>query len=168
MQEPPFYCKWFLSIDKSVQRLLFLKIVLHSLFADVIDGLRPNSAYADPLWWISGWSICIKNFIFIQGGITLSRKWIPGYISVLHIKVSLLQCENTKKIEKSFGIRMLFPKISAENVHLWYPYKQFWPKNPDSAMKPSSNYANFIVYQYALFLRSSGSLAPSYTSGFKI
>ena len=23
---------------------------------------------------------------------------------------------------------MLFPKISAENVHSWYPYKQFWPK----------------------------------------
>ena len=49
MQEPPFYCKWFLSIDKSVQRLLLLKIVLHILFADAIDGLRPNSAYADPL-----------------------------------------------------------------------------------------------------------------------
>ena len=41
---------------------------------------------------------------------------------------------------------MLFPKISASNVHLWYPYKQFWPKNPDSAMKPSFNYAIFIVY----------------------
>ena len=38
-----------------------------------------------------------KDLIFIQGGITLSRKWIPGYISVLHIKVSLLQRENTKK-----------------------------------------------------------------------
>ena len=49
MQEPPFYCKWFLSIDNSVQRLLLLKIVLHSLFADAIDGLRPNSAYADRL-----------------------------------------------------------------------------------------------------------------------
>ena len=44
---------------------------------------------------------------------------------------------------------MVFPKISAENVHLWYPYKQFWPKNLDSAMKLSSNYATFIVYQYA-------------------
>ena len=40
-----------------------------------------------------------KDLIFIQGGITLSRKWIPGYISVLHIKVSLLQRENTKNIE---------------------------------------------------------------------
>ena len=50
---------------------------------------------------------------------------------------------------------MVFPKISAENVHLWYPYKQFWPKNPDSAMKPSSNYVTFA-------------LALSYTSGFKI
>ena len=150
MQEPPFYCKWFLCIDKSVQRLLLLKIVLHSLFADTIDGLRPNSSYADPLWWISRWSICKKkDIIFIQGGITLSRKWIPWYISVLHIKVSLLQRENTKKIEKSFGIRMLFPEISAQNVHLWYPYKQFCPKTPDSAMKPSSNYAIFIVYQYA-------------------
>ena len=149
MQEPPFYCKWFLSIDNSVQRLLLLKIVLHSLFADAIYGLRPNSAYADTLWWISGWSICIKKtLIFIQGGITLSWKWIPGYIAVLHIKVSLLQRENTKKIKKSFGIRMLFPKLSVENVHSWYPYKQFWPKNPDSARKPSLNYAIFIVYQY--------------------
>ena len=33
-------------------------------------------------------------------------------------------------------------------------------------MKPSSNYANFIVYPYALFLRSSVSLALGYTSGF--
>ena len=90
-----------------------------------------------------------KDIILIQCGITLSRKWIPGYISVLHIKVSLLQRENTKENEKLFGIRMLFPKISAENVHLWYPYKQFWPKTPDSAMEPSSNYAIFIVYQYA-------------------
>ena len=45
---PPFYCKWFLSIDNSVRRLLLLKIVMHSLFADAIDGLRPNSAYAVP------------------------------------------------------------------------------------------------------------------------
>ena len=30
-----------------------------------------------------------------------------------------------------------------------HPYKQFWPKNLDSAMEPSSNYAIFIVYQYA-------------------
>ena len=90
-----------------------------------------------------------KDHIFIQGGITLSLKWIPGYLSVLHIKVSLLQRKNTKKIEKSFGKRMLFPKISAENVHSWYPYKQFWHKNPDSAMKPSSNYAIFIFYPYA-------------------
>ena len=44
---------------------------------------------------------------------------------------------------------MLFPKISAEKVNLWYPYKQFWTENPDSAMKPSSNYVIFIVYQNA-------------------
>ena len=50
--------------------------------------------------------------------ITLSRKWIPGFISVLHIKVSLLQRENTKKIEETFGILMLFPKKSAEmSIH---------------------------------------------------
>ena len=42
---PPFYCKKF-SIDNSVRRLLLLKFVLHSLFADAIGGLRPNSAYA--------------------------------------------------------------------------------------------------------------------------
>ena len=67
MQEPPFYCKWFLSIDKSVQRRLLLKIVLHSLFADAIDGLRPNSDYAGPLWWISGWIIRRKRHYFHSG-----------------------------------------------------------------------------------------------------
>ena len=36
------------------------------------------------------------------------------------------------------------------------------------AMKPTSNYAIFIVYPYAYFLRSSGLLALSYTSGFII
>ena len=41
---PQFYCKKKFSIDNSVRRLLLLKIVLHSLFADAIDGLRPNSA----------------------------------------------------------------------------------------------------------------------------
>ena len=53
LQEPPpplpFYCKKKFSIDNSVRRLLLLKIVLHSLFADAIDGLRPNSAYAGPV-----------------------------------------------------------------------------------------------------------------------
>ena len=44
---------------------------------------------------------------------------------------------------------MLFSKISAKNVHSWCAYKQFSPKNQDSAMKPSSNYAIFIVYSYA-------------------
>ena len=67
MQESPFYCKWFLSIDNSVQRLLLFKIVLHCLFADAIDGLRPNSAYADAFWWISGWSIYIKRPYFHSG-----------------------------------------------------------------------------------------------------
>ena len=41
---------------------------------------------------------------------------------------------------------MSFPKISAENVHSRYPYKQFLPKTQDSVMKPSSNYAIFIGY----------------------
>ena len=44
LQEPPFYCKILFSIDNSVRRLLLLKIVLHSPFANAIDGLRPNSA----------------------------------------------------------------------------------------------------------------------------
>ena len=44
----------------------------------------------------------------------------------------------------------------------------FGQKNPDSAIKPSSNYGIFIVYPYAYFLRSSCSLALSYTSGFII
>ena len=29
------------------------------------------------------------------------------------------------------------------------PYKQFLPKNPDSAMKPSSNYVIVTAYPYA-------------------
>ena len=73
------YCKLFLSIDNSVRRLLLLKIVLHSL--------RPNSAYADPFWLISGRSICIKHLFIIQDGINFSGKWIPGHTSVLNIKV---------------------------------------------------------------------------------
>ena len=67
LQEPPFYCKIFFSIDNSVRRLLLLKIVLHSLFADAIDGLQPNSAYADPFWFICGGSICIKKTFFHPG-----------------------------------------------------------------------------------------------------
>ena len=47
LQDPRFITKRFL-IDNSVRRLLLLNIVLHSLFADAIDGLRPNAAYADP------------------------------------------------------------------------------------------------------------------------
>ena len=64
LQEPPFYCKFFFSIDNSVRRLLLLTIVLLSLFADAIDGLRPKSAYADPFWLICGGSICIKRPFF--------------------------------------------------------------------------------------------------------
>ena len=48
LPDPPFYYKKNFSIDNSVPRILLLKIVLHSLFADAIDGLGPNSAYADP------------------------------------------------------------------------------------------------------------------------
>ena len=95
MQDPPFYCKWFLSMDNSVGRLLLLKMVLQSLFRDAFDGLRPNLAYADPFWWISGWSICIKKPYFHSERNNFP-KWLPGYISVLHIKVSLLQRENIK------------------------------------------------------------------------
>ena len=61
---PPFYCKIVCSIDNSVRRLLLLKIVLHSLFADALYGLRPNSDYADPFWLICGGSICIKRPFF--------------------------------------------------------------------------------------------------------
>ena len=48
LQDFPFYCKKICSIDNSVRRLLLLKIVMHSLFADALYGLRPDSAYADP------------------------------------------------------------------------------------------------------------------------
>ena len=64
LQDPPFYCKKIFSIDNSARRLLLLKIVLHSLFADAIDGSRPNSAYADPFCLIYGGSICIKRHFF--------------------------------------------------------------------------------------------------------
>ena len=63
LQDPPFYWKK-ISIDNSVRRLLLLKIVLHSLFAGAIDGLLPNSAYADPFWLICSGSICIKKTFF--------------------------------------------------------------------------------------------------------
>ena len=100
------------SIDNSVRRLPLLKIVLHSLFADAIDGLRPNSAYANPFWFICRGSICIKNtFYSIQDGITLSRKWIPGHNRSC-ISRFFVATREYKQIEESFGIRMLFPKIS--------------------------------------------------------
>ena len=115
-------------MDNSVQRLLLLKIVLHSLFADAIDGLRPNSAYADPLWWISGWSICIKIPYFHSGRKNFKSEvntWV--YIGPAYQSIFVATWEYYK-IEKSFGIRMVFLKISAEKVNSWYPYKQFWPK----------------------------------------
>ena len=149
MQEPPFYCKWFMLIDNSVRRLLLLKIVLHSLFADAMDGLRPNSAYTDPFWWISGWRMCLKRPYFHSGWNNFKSEvntWVfidPAYQGFF------VSTWEYWKIEESFGIRMLFPKLCAEDAHSWYRYKQFWPKNTDSAMKPSSNYAIFIVYPYA-------------------
>ena len=97
LQDPLFYWINFCSIDNSVRRLLLLKIVLHSLFADALYGLRPKSAYAGPFWLICCGGICTKNTFFsIQDGITLRRKSIPGLRSVLHIKVSLVQHENIK------------------------------------------------------------------------
>ena len=67
LQDPPFYCKNIFSIDNSVRKFLLLKIVLHSLFTDAIDGLRPNAAYLDPFWLICGGSICMKKKIFHSG-----------------------------------------------------------------------------------------------------
>ena len=64
---PPLYCEWFLSIDNSVRRLLVLKLVLYSLLDDAIDGLRTNSANADPFWLVSGCGIFIKNTFFRSG-----------------------------------------------------------------------------------------------------
>ena len=107
---------------------MLLKIVLPSLFADAIDGLRPNSAYADPLWWISGGSICIKKTFFHSGRNNFKSEvntWV--YIGPVYQGIFVAAWEYYKN-KKSLGIRMLFPKISAENVHLWYPYKQLWHK----------------------------------------
>ena len=53
--------------DNSVRRLLLLKMVLHSLFADAIVCWRPNSAYADPFSLICSGSICIKKTLFHSG-----------------------------------------------------------------------------------------------------
>ena len=64
---PPVLLQFFFSIDNSVRRLLLLKIVLHSLFVDATDGLRPNSAYADPFWLICGGSICVEKTFFHSG-----------------------------------------------------------------------------------------------------
>ena len=53
MQDPPFYCKWFVSIDNSVRRPLLLKSVLHSLSADAIknvmayDPIQPTQTRPD-------------------------------------------------------------------------------------------------------------------------
>ena len=52
------------------------------------DPIQPMQTRSD---WYPGEAFAKK------GGIGLSRKWIPGYTSVLHIKVSLLQRENTKQ-----------------------------------------------------------------------
>ena len=51
---PSVLLQMILSIYNSVRRLLLLTFVLHSLFADAIDGIRPNLAYADPFRWIAG------------------------------------------------------------------------------------------------------------------
>ena len=75
-------------------------MVLHSLFADAIDGLATQFSLRRHIMMdIRLKHLHKKDLIFTQGGITLSRKWIPGYISVLHIKVYLLQRENTKNQE---------------------------------------------------------------------
>ena len=87
----PFYCKWFLTMDNWVRRLLLLKMLLYFLMADAIDDLRPNWAYTGPFWVLSGCVISIKRLSVVLGGITFSRKRKPGHASVLHVKVSLLQ-----------------------------------------------------------------------------
>ena len=97
MQDLPFYFKCFLSIDYSVRRLLLLKIVLHSLFADAIDGLRPNLANADPFWWISGWSICLKKPYFHSGRNNFKSEvitWVfigPAYQGFFVAKLRILK-----------------------------------------------------------------------------
>ena len=111
LHDTPFYCKNICSKDNSVRRLLLLKIVLHSLFADALYDLWPNSAYADSFWLICGGSICIKKDLFsIQDGITLGRKSILGHKSVLHIKVSLVQRENIKKSKNRSAYGCYFRK----------------------------------------------------------
>ena len=56
------FIAFFFSIDNSVRRLLLLKIVLHSLFADVIIGLRPNTVYAYPFDLYAVVAFAYKNF----------------------------------------------------------------------------------------------------------
>ena len=162
----PFYWKWFLSIYNSVRRIMLLKLVMHSLLADAIDGLPPNSAYADPLWLIYGCSICRKKpLLSIQDGITFCQKWIPDHTSVLPIKVSLLQRENTKTIEESFGIRMLFLKISTKNsIHdtLRNNFRLKPRQQDETFFKP----CHFYLLSICLILTVFRFIGPSYTSGF--
>ena len=142
LQDPLFYCKKY-SINNSVRRLLLLIIVLHSLFADAIDGLRPNSAYADPFWLICGGSICIKYTFF---PFRTGKLLVAGYKSVLNIKGFLLQRENVKK---SRIVR--HTDVISENKRLKCPFviplQTIFAYKPDSAMKPSSNNAILLSFR---------------------
>ena len=103
LQGPPFYCEWFLSIDNSVRRLLMLKIVLHSLFADAIDCLRPDSPYPDPFWLISGCSICIKNTFFpFRTGLLLDGS---EYLGIYRSCISRYLCCNVRILKNRGFVR---------------------------------------------------------------
>ena len=61
------------------------------LMAD--DPIQPTQTRFD---WYAVEAFAKKDPFSIQDGINFSRKWIPRHISVLHIKVSLLQRENIR------------------------------------------------------------------------
>ena len=108
---PPVLLQKKISIDNSVRRLPLLKIVLLFLFADAIDGLHPNSAYADPFWLICSGSICIKKTFFHSGRDNL--KVGSEYLDINRFCISrvfLLQRENIKKLKNRSACRCYFRK----------------------------------------------------------
>ena len=75
--------------------------------------------------------------------------WV--YIGPAYQGIFVATCKYLK-LEKSFGIRMLFPKISAEKVHLWCPYKQFWPKKPRQRDETVFKLCHFYCLSICLIL----------------
>ena len=97
---PPVLLQKKISIDNSVRRLLLLKIVLYSLFADAIDGLRPNSAYADPVLIDMRWWHLHKKIPFFHSGRD-NFKSGSEYLGINRSCISRFLCCNMRILKKS-------------------------------------------------------------------